>query len=186
MARPITFTANIRGIVTAIEQAKTNIQDAKQEGFKQIANAAFGQVGSKWIVKGTHAQPKKNGKLEFLTPPGANINSVKTKFFNPKTKFKVQVAVPMFVKGKFVSRSGNYEKIMNDLACAKYANGVNVVSGVKVDIQPTSLRIYADDQSEVFKLEMHKQQGKTKVSPVTKAFRSAVSIWKRVRIKLGH
>lgn len=186
MGRPITYTANIRGVVTAIEQAKTNIEQAKQDGFKQIANAAFGQVGNKYIVKGNYAKPSSSGKsLTYTTPPGANIEVKKTVIFNKKTKFRVTKLVPMFVKGKFVSRSGNYERLMNDLACKQYANGVNILGGVKVDIQKDYIRVYADTESEVYKLEKMKQLGRTAIAPITKSFRSVVNIWKKVKIKMG-
>ena len=181
----VTFASNIRKITTVIETAKTNIRKAKIEGFGLITKAAAEQVVNKYIQKGNYARPSKTGKsLIYTAPPGANINK-KIVFFNKKTKFRRVTEVAMFIKGKFVSRSGHYEKTLTALANTHYSEGSITVDGVRVEIGADFVRVYADDKSEVFKLETLKQMGKTPVSPLMKTFRSSVNLWSKVKVNLG-
>lgn len=182
----VTFAGNIRNIVTQIETAEKNIKQAKIDGFSQIANEAFKQAASKYVVPGNYAVPSSTGKsLKYTTPPGANINKKTTVFYNKKTKFRKVTEVAMFIKGKFVSRSGHYEKTLTALANAFYKEGSFLVEGVRVEIKENSIRIFVDDKSEVFILETRKQLGKTAIAPITKSFRSVVNLWSKVQVKLG-
>ena len=181
----MTFTSNVKQIVKNIEQAQKNLQESKVDGLKQLTNASFVQIGNKYIVKGNYAKPSKSGKtLQYLTPPGGNISRKRT-LYNKKTKFKKVIQEALWVAGKVVSRSGNYEKIIGYFAKTKLNEGNNFFNGLRIEVLKDRINVWADDKSEVFKLETFKQVGKTKIQPITKAFRSIVSLWKSVRIKLG-
>lgn len=181
----VTFAHNIKDITRAIETAQTNLEQSKIDGLKELANKAFTQVETKYIVPGNYAKPSKSGKtLQYLTPPGANIFRKQT-LYNAKTKFKKIIQIPLFVLGKIVSRSGTYQNQINQLSTFNFQNGSNVVQDVRVEISKDSVKVFADSESEFFKIETHKQLGKTPLIPVTKAFRSIVNLWKSVRLKLG-
>lgn len=182
----VTFRSETRGILQAIENAKENVKEAKIQGFQDLTKAAFGQVDNKYIVKGNFAHKSNSGKtLVYDTPSGANINVKKTVAYNPKTRFRKIKEIPLFVKGKIVSRSGEYEEIVKALANASYRLGTTIINGVKVVITENSVKIYADDQSKFFKLETFKQMRKTAISPLLKSFRSIVNQWKKIRINLN-
>lgn len=181
-----TFNSNVREIAKNIETTKDKTLPAiKIDAFKQYAKLGYGKVSDKYIIKGNFARPSKSGKtLQYTSPPGANISRKRT-LFNKVTKFKKRIEEFLWVKGKVVSRSGKYEKEINDLANYNYTQGNNKVGNTRVKITPDRFEMWADDKSELYKLESYKQAGKAKVMPITKAFRSIVNIWKQVKIKLG-
>jgi len=182
----VTFRSETRGILEAIEGAKKNVKEAKIKGFEDLAKAAFKQANTKYVVKGNFAHKSKSGKsMVYDTPTGANINVRKTVAYNPKTKWRKFTEVPMFIKGKIASRTGEYEEILSALASSSFKLGTTVVKGVKVVITENSLKIFADDQSKFFKLETFKQMKKTAIAPLTKSFRSIVNQWKKIKIKMN-
>lgn len=181
----LTFSADIKSTISKIETAKTGIAQAKIEGLGLITKKAFGQMGNKYIVKGNYATPSKSGKtLNYTSPPGANISKTKT-LFNRKTRFKTVFKVALWVAGKIVSRSGKYQKLVERLSNTFFGKGSTRVDDVKVVIDYNGVKIYADPNSEFYKLETFKQAGRGKVSPLTKSMRSVVNLWKSVRIKLN-
>jgi hypothetical protein len=88
----------------------------------------------------------------------------------------------MFIKNKIVSRSGKYEKIMDQLANTNFKEGSNKVDAVNVKINKDGIQVMVEEKSEVYSLELNK---KNKRAPITKSFRSIVSLWKSMRIRLG-
>ena len=182
----ITFRSETRGIINAIEQAKEGIKEAKIKGFADLTNAAFKQASTKYVVKGNFAHRSKSGKsMVYDTPPNANINVKKTIFRNKKTGFRKVKEIPMFIKGKITSRTGEYESILEALANATFKLGTTVIKGVKVVITENSVKIFADSESKFFKLETFRQMRKSAISPLTKSYRSIVNQWKKIKIKLN-
>lgn len=179
------FTSNIKELIRDIETTQTYIDEAKIDGLCDMAKEAFGQAENKYLIKGNWAKTGQNGKLIYTTPPGADITVNKVVIYNPKTKWKMFKKVAMFVTGKIVSRSGTYQDTLDTLANTNFKEGTNNIKGVRVDISKNGVQVYADSNSEVYKVETHKQLGRNYVSPIVKSFRSIVSLWKRVRIKMN-
>lgn len=177
----ISFNKRVKDIITRME---TTVELTKLEGLQQLTKEAFGQVENKYIVKGNYAT-KKGSRLEYTSPPGANIISKRVIFRNAKTGFKKVQEIALFIKGKLVSRSGKYEKQISALANATYKKGDNKIGDVRVTVSKTGIKIFADDKSEVFYNEIHKQAGGPAIAPIFKSFRSVVSLWKRLKIKLA-
>lgn len=155
------------------------------EGLSDITKAAFGQVLNKYVVKGEYAEKNERGNLEYLTPPGANIQMNKQVAYNPKTGWRKVKKVAMFVLGKVVSRTTKYQEQIRELSNMTFRKDSTRVGEIRVDLNENGVKIYAESGSETFFLETRKQAGKTPIRPIFKAFRSAVNIWKKVRIKMG-
>lgn len=181
----IKFSANVREITKSIEQATKNIDEAKINGIQEIAKTAFGQVESKYIVKGEYSHKSSSGKIIYDTPPGANIDIEKTVAYNPKTKWKKVKKIAMFVKGKVVDRTTNYLKTISGLAKTTFKVGSNKLGPIDIRLSKNGLEVWIDNQSETYFLEVKKQAGKAPIAPIMKTLRSVVNIWKKVRIKLG-
>lgn len=182
----VSFSANIKSITHGIETAKKNLHDSKIEGFRQISKAAFGQIESKYIVKGTYSHKSKSGKMIYDTPPGANIEVEKVVAYNPKTKWKKIKKVPMFVKNKVVDRTGGYLKTISTLAKTTLNIGSNRIGPFNVRISPNGLEIWIDSKSEAYFMENKKQAGKgSPKAPILKTLRSVRNLWRKTRLKLG-
>lgn len=182
----ISFSADIKQITNGIETAKKNIQEAKIEGLQTIAKSAFGQVESKYIVKGNHSHKSKSGSVVYDSPPGANIEIEKVVAYNPKTKWKKIKKIPMFIKNKIVDRTGEYLRTISGLARQTFKLGSNKVGPIDVRLSKDGIQVWIDSKSEAFFLETKKQAGNgSPKAPIIKTFRSVVNLWKKVRIKLG-
>lgn len=177
----ITYKSNITQIVKRIETLQKNVEQAKVQGLSDITKAAFEQVGEKYIVQGSYIDNKEN----YIAPPNANIKQRKIIAFNPKTGWKKIKETAMFVLGKVVSRTRKYSQQIEDLSRKDFDIGTTRVGEIRVDLKKDSVKIYAESNSETYWLEKRKQAGKTPIRPIFKAFRSAVNIWKKVRIKMG-
>lgn len=179
----ISFRNNLKEIIGNIEKAQQNIEKVKIEGLKEIAKETFKNANEKYVVKGKFAEPSKSGKsLNYKAPPGADISVKKTEVYNPKTKFRKWKLVPMFIKGKIVSRSGDYEKTLEGLASMDYKQGNNFFNGVRVFISKNGIKIFADDKSKFFKFETRKQLGKTAIQPITKSLKVVARLWNKIRL----
>lgn len=81
------------------------------------ANAGVLQVAGKIVVDkyttpGEHAYPRKSGSLQYTTPPGGTHGPVQYNSFQTNGKKKKTLVIArernlLFIKGKFVSRSGD-------------------------------------------------------------------------------
>lgn len=181
-----TFNSSVKSVIKSIENKQAEIKMAKAEALGKITNSVFKQVGDKYLVKGSYAHKSKSGKsLIYDTPPNADIKVKRTIFFNPKTKFRKIVEVAIFVKGKFVSRSGKFEALVNELSTKVFNKGNNILSGtgVRIEITENSVKMFVDDKSEIFKIETMKRKGSGVLGPIGKCFRSVANMWKGFRTK---
>ena len=179
----VTFSSNVKDIIKNIEGQQKDLQRAKAVNLGLLGQAAFQQVRDKYIVPGKFAMtPPGKSKLIYTTPPGANLNSNKYMGRNPRTGQVYIKSVPLFVKGKVVSRTGAYQKDIEKLATMTFPLGRTVVGMFTIEVTPDSFSIYTDSAGEAFKLET---MGKDKKMPLTKAFRSIVRMWTRLQLKIG-
>lgn len=181
MARQ-TFNSNVKNVATNIEKIQTNYTKEIQNGLAEMALLALGQVQKKSIVSGNWAKKTEKGNLVPTTPPGANLYGSQVAYENKKTGFKRMKKVLLYIKGKVVGRSGKYEETIANLSSLSKDSIKNAsANGIRVKINRDGIKVYADSDSEFFKLET---QGKDKKQPLTKSFRSIVNLWSKVRVRL--
>ena len=77
-------------------------------------------VADKYVVPGKYAETNKGGYLDYTTPPGATHGPIKTtrRTFRDGRAIQTTTERKLFVKGKFVSRTGEMEGFAKDLARA--------------------------------------------------------------------
>lgn len=86
-------------------------------------------VADKHIVPGQYADKTKNGYLNYTAPPGATHGPISTKRRTFRDGRSVQTTTErkIFVKGKFVSRTGEMEGFARDLSRAAPTERMGVI-----------------------------------------------------------
>lgn len=177
-----TFNSNVKEVIANIESIGNSYKVQVLNYLCDLTELAFKQTDKKYIVHGNWVKENNTGKLIPTVPPGGNIAGKAPAWVAPNGKFTRFQKANFYVKGKVVSRSGKYEKEIENIISTGIVPGKNDFDEVTIEVDPKGIRVYADSDGEVFKVECLTRDKK---KAITKAFQSIVNMWKNYKIKLS-